>query len=249
MRIKTAFLSSSFILHPSSLNLLKANKSPWFETLFAVYNRNLFGRRFGALRVEGIENLRNRKTDLPLVLYANHSSWWDGLVAFEIGRVAGLDQFLMMEEKQLKQLFLFRRLGAFSVVRENPRMALLSINYAVDVLKEKPNRGVWIFPQGEILPNDARPLRFYQGLARIIEKTGRCTAAAVAMRYEFLGEFKPTAFAKISNVEILANVEEPKQLTEQLSLRLTALLDELKADIAAEKTSEYVDLLKKNAAN
>lgn len=229
--------------------MLKANKSRLFETLFAVYNRNLFRRRFAALRVQGIENLQNRESDLPLVLYANHSSWWDGLVAFEIGRAARLDHFLMMEEKQLKQLFLFRRLGAFSVVRENPRQSLRSINYAVEILKEKPNRALWIFPQGEILPNEARPLRFYQGLARIVEKTGECIAVPVAMRYEFLGKFKPAAFAKIGKAEILADIKDAKQLTERFSVRLTETLDELKVDIATEKASAFIDLLKKTAAN
>jgi 1-acyl-sn-glycerol-3-phosphate acyltransferase len=229
--------------------MLKANKSRWFETLFAVYNRNLFRRRFAALKVEGIENLQNRKSDLPLVLYANHSSWWDGLFAFEIGRAAGLDQFVMMEEKQLKQLYLFRRLGAFSVVRENPRAALRSINYAVEILKETPNRALWIFPQGEILPNDAKPLQFYSGLARIIEKTGECAAVPVAMRYEFLGDFKPAAFAKIGSAETFANIKDSKQLTERLSTRLSETLCELKAAITAEKSSELIDLLKKNAAN
>ena len=228
---------------------MKANKSHWFESVFAVYNRNLFRRRFTGLRVEGIEHLQNRGTDLPLVLYANHSSWWDGLVAFEIGRAARLDQFVMMEEKQLKQLFLFRRLGAFSVIRENPRSALQSINYAARILKEKQNRAVWIFPQGEILPNDARPLRFYGGLARIIEKTGRCAAAPVAMRYEFLGDFKPAAFVKIGSAEIFENIKDAKQLTEQLTFQLTETLDELKNDIAFEKTGKFIDLLKKTSAN
>lgn len=225
--------------------MLKANKSRLFETLFAVYNRNLFRRRFAALRIQGIENLQNRESDLPLVLYANHSSWWDGLVAFEIGRAARLDHFLMMEEKQLKQLFLFRRLGAFSVVRENPRESLQSINYAVEILKEKPNRALWIFPQGEILPSDARPLHFYQGLARIIEKTGECIAAPVAMRFEFLGEFKPAAFAKIGRAEIFADVKDVKQLTERFSTRLIETLDELGTEIAAEKLNDFTDLLKK----
>jgi 1-acyl-sn-glycerol-3-phosphate acyltransferase len=225
--------------------MLKANKSRLFETLFAVYNRNLFRRRFAALRVQGIENLQNRKSNLPLVLYANHSSWWDGLVAFEIGHAARLDHFLMMEEKQLKQLFLFRRLGAFSVVRQNPRKSLRSINYTVEILKEKPNRALWIFPQGEILPNDARPLHFYQGLARIVEKTGECLAVPVAMRYEFLGEFKPAAFVKIGRVEVFANGKNAKQLTEGFSTQLTEALDELKTKIAAEKLNDFTDLLKK----
>jgi 1-acyl-sn-glycerol-3-phosphate acyltransferase len=229
--------------------MLKANKSSLFEKLFAVYNRNLFRRRFESLRVDGIENLQNRNKKLPLVLYANHSSWWDGLTAFEIGRAAALDHYLMMEEKQLRQLFLFRRLGAFSVVRENPREAVQSISYAVDLLKEKPNRALWIFPQGEILPNDCRPLRFYNGLARIVEKTGECLAASVAMRYEFQGEFKPAAVVKVGRAQSFAGVKNAKQLTENLSLQLTETLDELKTNILEERTNGFIDLLKKTAAN
>lgn len=226
--------------------MLKANKSRWFEKLFAVYNRNLFRRRFAALRVAGIDNLLNRNLDLPLVLCANHSSWWDGLVAFEIGRAGRLDHFVMMEERQLRQLFLFRRLGAFSVVRENPRESLESVNYAVELIKEKPNRALWIFPQGEILPNDARPLRFFNGVGRIIEKTRNCLIAPVAMRYEFSGEFKPTAFAKIGQVAIAYKFENSKELIERLSNRLTETLDELRTEVLTAQTSDYQDLIKKD---
>lgn len=170
------------------------------------------------------------------------------MAAFEIGRAAGLDQFLMMEERQLRQLFLFRRLGAFSVVRESPREALASVRYAVETLKEKSNRAVWIFPQGEILPNDQRPLRFYGGAARIMEKTGVCAAAPVAMRYEFLGDFKPAAFVKIGQVEVFSGSTDFKQLSAHLSFRLTAALDTIKSDITAQNADKFIDLLKKPAA-
>lgn len=222
--------------------MLEANKSQRFESVFAVYNRNLFRRRFAGLRVAGIENLKNRDKNLPLVLYANHSSWWDGLAAFEIGRAAGLDHYLMMEERQLRQLFLFRLLGVFSVVRENPRDSVRSINYAVNLLKEKPNRAVWIFPQGEILPNDSRPLKFYRGIERIIEKTGNCLAAPVALRYEFLGDFKPTAFAKIG-VPQFCN-EQSENITEICAEKLAAELDDLKNDVLLQRTGCHPNLLK-----
>ena len=98
--------------------MLTAKKSAVFERVFAVYNRNLLNRRFHSLNVCGLENLTERNAQLPLIIYANHSSWWDGLAAFEISRAARLDSYMMMEEKQLKKLFPFRLLGAFSVVRE-----------------------------------------------------------------------------------------------------------------------------------
>jgi len=213
--------------------MLEARKSVWFEKIFAVYNSNLIKRRFNSLQVSGLDFLNEREKNLPLLIYANHSSWWDGLVAFQISREIKLDSFLMMEEKQLRKLQLFRKLGAFSVVREKPREAIKSIVYASNILQKKPNRAVWIFPQGEILPNDTRPLGFYNGLTKIIEKVGICYAIPVSVRYEFLGEFKPDIFVKIGEPEIfnLNGNFFPKKTTAIFEKKLTDTLDTLKAEI------------------
>lgn len=225
-------------------NMLKASKSALFESFFAVYNRNLIKRRFHSLHVAGLEYLCRKSNQSPLLIYANHSSWWDGLVAFEISRKTKLDSFMMMEEKQLKNLFLFRRLGAFSVVRENPRRAVESLNYAVDLLKN-PHRTLWIFPQGEILPNDLRPINFYNGLSRIIEKAGKISCVPLAIRYEFLGEFNPQIFVKIGLAEPIEIAEnfDSKKFTASSSNRLTNLLDELKEDIININFNEYEQII------
>jgi chlorobactene lauroyltransferase len=221
--------------------MLEAQKSRWFEEIFARYNRNLFKRRFHSFRVAGSEFLRARKNEKPLLFYANHSSWWDGLIAFEIARLCGLNLFVMMEEKHLKNLFLFRKLGAFSVVRENPREAVRSMNYAAWILREEPRAALLIFPQGEILPGDARPLKFYNGAARIVEKTGEISAAALAMRCEFTSEFKPEIFVRIGEPETIKPDEnfDAKQTTKRFENRLTETLDRLKSDIANRRFDDY----------
>lgn len=218
--------------------MLEARKSAWFEKIFAIYNRNLFKRRFQALRIDGIENLNK----FPMIVYCNHSSWWDGLVAFEIFAKAKLDSFVMMEEKQLKNLSLFRKLGAFSVVRENPREAVKSINYAANLLKEKADRAIWIFPQGKILPNDIRPLEFYNGIARIAEKVETCYFVPVAMRFEFLGDWKPEVLVKIGEAERI-KTKKPKEKTKILAEKLTNILDELKRDIINNNLENYENLI------
>ncbi len=212
--------------------MLKAKKSAWFEKVFAVYNRNLLKRRFHSLQVLGLDFLRDKDAEIPTIIYANHSSWWDGLTAFEIFRQAKLDAFCLMEEKHLKKLFLFRRLGAFSIVRENPREAVKSINYSAELLK-KTGGTLLIFPQGEILPNDARPIKFYTGLSRIIEKIGKVYAVPLAMRCEFLGDFKPQIFVKIASPELVEADENftVKEKTNVFAERLTTNLDKLKNDI------------------
>lgn len=218
--------------------MLEAKKSVWFEKVFAVYNRNLLKRRFHSFNISDLKSLSENK---PQIIYANHSSWWDGLIAFEISKLSKADSFVMMEEKHLRKLFLFRKLGAFSVVRENPRLAIESINYAVKLLKENPKRTVWIFPQGEILPNDVRPLNFYRGLARIVEKIGECSIVPCAMRFEFLGEFKPEIFVKIGEPRNLKKPEifDSKIATAEFESELTKTLNDLKRDIVSGHTSDY----------
>lgn len=225
--------------------MLNANKSRWFETLFAVYNRNLLKRRFYSFQISGLEFFKSQKEEIPFIIYANHSSWWDGLAAFEISRKVGLDSFVMMEEKQLEKLFLFRKLGAFSVVREKPRKAVESINYAADLLNKNPKRALWIFPQGEILPNDARPLIFFNGITRIIEKIGKVYAVPIAMRFEFLGEFKPQIFIRIGQPEFVEtkHISKTKELKNKFENCLTAVLDKLKSDIINKNLSDYTNLI------
>jgi 1-acyl-sn-glycerol-3-phosphate acyltransferase len=146
----------------------------------------------------------------------------------------------MMEERQLREYPFHRRLGAFGVVRENARDAVRSIEYAGRLLKAT-SRVLWIFPQGETLPNDARPLVLYTGAARIIERAGRADSAPVAIRYEFLNDHRPEAFARIgSPVRLTVDDEfDAKRMTENFTERLTRTLDRLRADIIAGDFNGY----------
>lgn len=225
--------------------MLKANKKRWFEKVFFVYNRNLLNRRFHSFQVSGLENLMKRKVEIPTIIYCNHSSWWDGLVAFHINRQTKLDGYWMMEENQLKNLQPFRKLGAFSVVKESPREVLKSINYSVRLLKEKKNRAIWIFPQGEIMPNDLRPIKFYNGISRIVEKAEKCQLFCVAMRYEFLGNFKPDIFINIKESEIIKVDEhfDSKVFMKKLSDKLTENLAELKNYILENNLKDFSNII------
>jgi len=220
--------------------MLAAKKSRWFEEIFAVYNRNLIKRRFHSFKISGLDYLTNKDAKIPLLIYANHTSWWDGLLAFEISRAARFDSFIMMDEANLRRFFLFRRLGAFSVPRSF-RGAIESINYAADLLAGNPQRTVWIFPQGEIVPNDLRPIRFFNGAAKIVEKVGRCLTVPLAFRLEFTGNFKPEIYVRIGEPNLIETDEnyDSKKLTVGLTKRLTEVLDELRSDVINKNTEDY----------
>lgn len=223
--------------------MLEAKKSEIFERIFSIYNKNLLKRKFHSINVSGIENFEN--SSLPSLVYANHSSWWDGLVAFQISKTLNLRSFIMMEEKQLKNLQFFRKLGAFSVIKENSREAYRSIEYASNLLKNNSQNTLWIFPQGEIIPNDTRPFKFYNGLAHIITKVENCSVIPLVFRYEFLGNFKPDIFIKIGHPFIFDNKIglTKKTISENLNKTLVKLLDELKCDIATNNLNNFQCIL------
>jgi len=223
--------------------MLEAKKSETFEKIFAIYNKNLLKRKFHSVNISGIENFKN--LTLPTLIYVNHSSWWDGLIAFQISRFLNLNSFIMMEEKQLKNLQIFRRLGAFSIVRENSREAFQSIEYAAKILHANSRNTLWIFPQGKISPNDLRPFKFYNGLSHIVKKIEKCSVVPLALRYEFLGNFKPEVFIKADKPFIFdKNIGFTKKtITDSFSNRLEKLLDELKFDITNNNVTNFRSIL------
>lgn len=221
--------------------MLEAKKNRIFESLFAIYNRNLLKRRFKSFKVSGLNYLLNHDANIPLLIYCNHSSWWDGLAIFQISYKAKLDSFVLMEEKNLKRYFLFRMLGAFSIDRNDPRSAVESLKYSVKLFETKSSRTLWIFPQGEILPNDCRPIRFFRGMSKIVEDIGDCHVASLSINYEFLQDFKPEIFVRIHEPEQFKknDVFNSKLQTEMFSQTMTKNLDQLRIDIINNSLSEY----------
>lgn len=212
------------------VNMLEAKKNRFFEQVFRIYNSNLLRRKFDSFRVAGLERLQKEKSK-PKIILANHTGWWDGLVAFDLSMRAGLDGYVMMEEKHLKRFWPFTRLGAFSVVRENAREAVKSIRYAAEILKEDPRRSLWIFPQGEIVPFGARPMRLFPGFARVIERIGECQIVTMTMRYELMKAHRPTIAVSIDEPfsARISGKKDRENLVTKITERLCAGEDKLDA--------------------
>lgn len=191
-------------------------------------------------------------TDAPCIFVGNHSAWWDAhlpMVANETRWQA--NGYVMVEDTQLRRYGFFRYVGAFSVNRHDGRSAMESLNYAVEKLVEAPRRMLLIFPQGEILANDTRPLSFFSGTGRIVKKVveqrGGCDVYPMALRYEFIGEQKPDAFMSIgptlryrSDQKLL----DAREVTSALETAVTHALDQLRADITGYRFDTFTPLVK-----
>lgn len=215
-------------------------KSKWAEWLFGVYSTNLFRRRFSSVRVAGLEHM-SADRDAPLVVLANHSSWWDGLVAFRLSRLARLDAHFLMESANLRRYSFFRRLGALQVDLENPRLARRDIADAALRLKRSTDC-LWIFPQGKIEPNHVKPLTVLGGAARIVSSIAACETICVAMTYQFRAEYLPHLFVRIDAPVSSVTMDRLNRrgATREFSTRLNAVHDRLLNDTAFDRLSDYV---------
>jgi 1-acyl-sn-glycerol-3-phosphate acyltransferase len=164
--------------------VIEASKSRWFNAWFARHARSRIRRTFGRVLVSGLAEARIAAGRTPLLVVANHTTWWDALVALYVSELLlGCDGYAMMDAANLRRVPFFRRVGAFGVDLDDPSDGARAIRHAARLLSTK-GRAVWIFPEGrERSPFAALELR--PGAAQIARVAKRALVVPVGLRYVF----------------------------------------------------------------
>ncbi len=218
--------------------MIQARRSNTAERVFEVYIRSLFRRHFHALTLLG--TIPDVRSDLPILLLPNHSTWWDGFFVFALNReLFRRPLYVMMLEKQLLKYRFFTRLGAYSVRPGSPRSVAETLRYTLSVLGTQPAPLVCIFPQGELLPPAIRPLGFQRGVEHIIARTTTpVTVVPLAIHCEFLGEQRPEAFFQCGMPFVCDAASTPS--TESLEAAHHTLLDDLRRRITTGRSGRVL---------
>lgn len=152
---------------------------------------------FAAVHVHGLHTLREAAREAPVLVIANHSSWWDPLVALWLGetQLEGAETYGMMNADNLRRLRFFRWMGCFGVDRSSRRDGARATRYAIDLLRRRGNV-VWVFPQGEEQPPHV-PLQFELGAAGIAKRAPAAHVVPVALAFVFEGDERPHVYVSI----------------------------------------------------
>jgi 1-acyl-sn-glycerol-3-phosphate acyltransferase len=128
----------------------------------------------------------------PVIYIANHSNWWDGLLVYDAYLARSTyKHYIMMDEKQLSQFRFFSRAGAFSIDKSRPSGVVESLQYAAELLRMR--QAVWIFPQGDIVHLEKRPLQFFSGVSYLLHQCPDAVVVPVTLYYSFAFKQKPEA--------------------------------------------------------
>lgn len=187
---------------------------------FTWYFRRLARRHFAAVQWMTADDPRDWGT-LPILAVANHTTWWDGPLAYLVSAALGREFHVAMEAQHLARYPYFARIGAHPLRRTTPRARWEDLCRIGEVLA--PGRMLWMFPQGARRPARETIGRLERGAAYLALCHRPVRIVPVTIRLAHGGEQLPDAFVRVGPSWIVG-VQDPRdrcELTDEIGRALT----------------------------
>ncbi len=219
--------------------MIPSRRWPGFTRWFAARAESRMRRIFCRVMIAGLDDVSAAARLAPTLWVANHTSWWDPLVAIVLGVRAGLDVHAMMAAENLERLPFFGLVGAFGVRRGDRRDGAAATRYAASLL-DRPRRAVWIFPQGESRPA-FEPLQFHGGATSIHAVASGAVIVPVGLRYVLRDDPRPELWIALGTPR--TGLPRGTQGTATLTQDVAACLLRIDTALAESATADFVALL------
>lgn len=166
--------------------MIKEKHNQAYIRFFDLYSTLMLKRHFRRIRLIGKVPERN----VPILMIANHFSWWDGFLQYQINKNNLHRRFhVMMLEEQLQKYRFLRRVGAFSI-KKNSRGIVESLKHCVDILQDPANI-LLLFPQGQIQTMHTRDFKFEKGLEFILARVDKVQVVFNINLVDYFSDKKP----------------------------------------------------------
>lgn len=221
--------------------------SPTVLGLFRRIVRGYFRRHFRAVRIASSERIMQVPAAAPLIVYANHSSWWDPMVSVLLAEklMPRRPHFAPMDAAALQRYGILQRIGIFPVEMNSARGAAQFLRIGLDLLA----RGavLWITPQGRFVDPRQRPLVFKPGLAKLAHRAGPdCLVLPLAIEYTFWDERLPETLLEFGQT-IRVGDSTLEELEGKLISALLATMNSLEQKALARDPSAFTLLARGSA--
>lgn len=206
----------------------------WFE----LYSRSYLRRHFHSVRLLR-SGAPQECAGSPLVIYLNHSSWWDPLFCLLLAKrfFSERKSFAPIEAEALRRYRFLGKLGFFPV--ENSSAGALKFLRKSEGILARADSALWITPQGKFVDHRVRPPQFERGLHRLMQRNERATFVPLAIEIAYWEERLP---------EVLMNFGAPLvATTDDLEPALAQAQDELSAAAQRRLPNEWLTVLEGRA--
>lgn len=170
---------------------MRSRFSPALLGAFELFFRPWRSRRIHATRLAGLPRELPR---VPLILAANHVSWWDGFTLREAHRLLrpAAPVYTLMTVRELRRSRFLRSIGGFGIDPDRPASVRAALRFIRARAGERPDATVIVFPQGRIWPAHRRPLGFRRGVEAFARALSPCVVLPIAIHHEPLTAAAPT---------------------------------------------------------
>lgn len=164
--------------------------------------------------------------DAPVLLVANHSSWWDGFILRDVQRMLrpGARFFTLMTTRELRRHPWLRWMGCVGIEPGNATSVLRAFKQFRDEARRDTSTVFAVFPQGSIWPSTRRPLRFERGVSVLAARLAPVRIVPVAIHLEHLNRAMPTAFVSAGPaIDATGEIPAPAALERAVEAELDAI--------------------------
>ncbi len=194
--------------------------SPTAWRLFEVGFRPWLRTRLAGIHLAGLPPRGALDPALPLLLVANHTSWFDGFLLREVHRALRPEGPLrtVMLARELRGRPLLRFLGGVGFDPERPTSFRGVLRGLSDRGEGAGRATVAFFPQGRIYPSFRSPLGFQAGVELLARHLRPLHLLPVGIHLEGGNRTRPTAFLSAGRLRTVRVGEVPtaRELEDQV---------------------------------
>lgn len=215
--------------------------SPLTLRFFRRVVRRYFRQHFRAVQAQHAARLRNLTG--PIVIFGNHTSWWDPMLVVLLGELLLPERqhYAPMDGRALDQYPILRKLGIFPIEMATPRGAARFLSTSEAVLQ---GGGVlWLTPQGRFADPREFPLAFKPGLGALALRIPEASLVPLAIEYPFWDERLPEALLHFGEALRVTPEVTTSQATRELEDALTTCMLALQTASISRDPAQFQTLL------
>jgi 1-acyl-sn-glycerol-3-phosphate acyltransferase len=205
---------------------------------FRLIVRGHFWWHFRAVRLSHASHLASFHEE-RLIIYGNHSSWWDPMVMMLLGAklMRQRQHYAPIDAESLKTYRILKYLGLFGVEMKTARGATRFLRTGHAILERS---GVlWVTPQGRFADVRERPLAFKPGLAALAARArSGCIVLPLAAEYVFWNERQPEALLRFGD-PVRVEGQTSESLQKELEAALITTMEALKLEAMARDPAAF----------
>jgi 1-acyl-sn-glycerol-3-phosphate acyltransferase len=209
--------------------------------LFAHVVKRYFRRHFRSVMTQRAELLE--KTPGPLIVYANHSSWWDPMLCLLLARsyLPAHKHYAPMDAEALKRYPILKKIGMFPVETATATGVLGFLRTSEAILRA--GGVLWLTPQGRFADVREFPLRFKPGLAILAARMPGLSLLPMAIEYTFWDERLPETLVRFGDVVRFDENLDKTEITHLLESALAATMLDLQHCSAERDSAKFALVL------